>query len=158
MPTFKTTLILLGVECNVEAEYKITAVGTPPSYCPVWGADGGDPDEIDITAIYIGGKEMTKDFGNCKMLDEYDRYSGFAVRPVAYLDPEKHKEYKWQDKIRIAMFGLIDNPLGVHNRTLPIQTGVEYVGDTVYERIEAKILQSEALQDAIHDIDRGCDF
>lgn len=159
MPTFKTTLILLGVECNVEVEYTIKTVGSPTTYSPVWGADGGDPDEIDILHIWIGDKDYLKELGNCYMFDECDKYTGFSFSPVAYLNPpERYKSYNWQDKIRIAMFGLVDNPIKGDNSFLPIQTNVRYVGDTVYERLEAKILESEALQAAIYDLDRGCDF
>lgn len=142
----------MGIECNVDVDYRVTSVGSPTSYDIMYGADGGDPDEIEIDHIWIGGEDYKDKLSNCYAFETKYGYEGFSIRPIAYMNAEKHKEYKWQDKIRIAIFGL--EPARFYADTfLPIQTKVNYNCCTIYEVLEGRILSSEALQDAIRDLD-----
>lgn len=149
MPSYKTTLMLLGVECNVEVDYTIKTVGSPPSYSPMFGADGGDPDEIDILAIWIGDKDYLKELGNCIAFTG-SRMGGWSVSHLAYPDADtvKYPNYNWQDPIQACIFGC-----KWAGKTTPKQIEVKYIDYTIYEVLEERILCSEALQDAIRDLD-----
>ncbi len=143
MPTFNTSIKVMAIEIPVEVDYKIISAGSSPSYCPMYGADGGDDPEIEILSITkeSNGEDITDWCGK-----QRDYSNGLSCFAAVYQSKE------WQDQVRIAMFGAIH----YYNETFKSAMVFKIVNQTpsFYENLVEQIISSDSFSEACYD-DRG---